>query len=84
MEKNEFVSFTGVAGYFMFTSYGISLTSGLHVSIIDAALPLVTILFSALFLKEKIRLNYWIGIILGAIGYSLLRFHLKVLIKKCL
>ena len=36
MEKNEFVSFTGVAGYFMFTSYGISLTSGLHVSIIDA------------------------------------------------
>ena len=35
-EKNEFVSFTGVAGYFMFTSYGISLTSGLHVSIIDA------------------------------------------------
>lgn len=62
------LAFTGVAGYFMFTSYGISLTSGLHVSIIDAALPLVTILFSAFFLKEKIRLNYWIGIILGAIG----------------
>ena len=39
------LAFTGVAGYFMFTSYGISLTSGLHVSIIDAALPLVTILF---------------------------------------
>ncbi|MBO1628619.1 DMT family transporter [Bacillus arachidis] len=62
------LSFTGVAGYFMFTSYGISLTSGLHVSIIDAALPLVTIIFSALFLKEKIQLNYWIGIILGFIG----------------
>ena len=61
------LAFTGVAGYFMFTSYGISLTSGLHVSIIDAALPLVTILFSTL-LKEEIRLNYWIGIILGAIG----------------
>ena len=76
------LAFTGVAGYFMFTSYGISLTSGLHVSIIDAALPLVTI-FSALFLKEEIRLNYWIGIILGAIGVLLLRFHLKVLIKKC-
>ena len=37
------LAFTGVAGYFMFTSYGISLTSGLHVSIIDFALPLVTI-----------------------------------------
>ena len=60
------LAFTGVAGYFMFTSYGISLTSGLHVSIIDAALPLVTI-FQHSF-EKKIRLNYWIGIILGAIG----------------
>ncbi|MCW9134455.1 DMT family transporter [Bacillus paramycoides] len=67
-KRMSFLSFTGVAGYFMFTSYGISLTSGLHVSIIDAALPLVTILFSTFFLKEKIQLNYWIGIILGAIG----------------
>ena len=47
------LAFTGVAGYFMFTSYGISLTSGLHVSIIDLALPLVTILFSTLFKKRK-------------------------------
>ncbi|PFM54447.1 hypothetical protein COJ48_30370 [Bacillus cereus] len=67
-KRMSLLSFTGVAGYFMFTSYGISLTSGLHVSIIDAALPLVTILFSTFFLKEKIQLNYWIGIILGAIG----------------
>ncbi|MED1412776.1 DMT family transporter [Bacillus paramycoides] len=67
-KRMSLLSFTGVAGYFMFTSYGISLTSGLHVSIIDAALPLVTILFSTFFLKEKIQLNYWIGIILGATG----------------
>ncbi|MDM5153087.1 EamA family transporter [Bacillus sp. DX1.1] len=67
-KRISLLSFTGVAGYFMFTSYGIALTSGLHVSIIDAALPLVTIVFSALFLKEKIQINYWIGIILGFIG----------------
>ena len=67
-KRMSLLSFTGVAGYFMFTSYGISLTSGLHVSIIDAALPLVTILFSAFFLKEKIQMDYWIGIMLGAIG----------------
>ncbi|MGE7885803.1 DMT family transporter [Bacillus sp. NPDC094077] len=67
-KRMSLLAFTGVAGYFMFTSYGISLTSGLHVSIIDAALPLVTILFSAFFLKENIQLNYWIGIILGTIG----------------
>ncbi|MCI0768485.1 DMT family transporter [Bacillus sp. TL12] len=66
--RMSLLSFTGVAGYFMFTSYGISLTSGLHVSIIDAALPLVTIVFSAILLREKIHRNYWIGIILGFIG----------------
>ncbi|PFB23156.1 hypothetical protein CN388_27675 [Bacillus cereus] len=71
-KRMSLLSFTGIAGYFMFTSYGISLTSGLHVSIIDAALPLVTILFSAFFLKEKIQLNYWIGIVLGAIGVLLI------------
>ena len=71
-KRMSLLSFTGVAGYFMFTSYGISLTSGLHVSIIDAALPLVTILFSAFFLKEKIQLNYWMGIVLGAIGVLLI------------
>ncbi|MFB5590886.1 MULTISPECIES: DMT family transporter [Bacillus cereus group] len=71
-KRMSLLSFTGVAGYFMFTSYGISLTSGLHVSIIDAALPLVTILFSAFFLKEKIQLNYWIGIALGVVGVLLI------------
>ena len=83
MERMSLLAFTGVAGYFMFTSYGISLTSGLHVSIIDAVITISYNFFSTL-LKEKIRLNYWIGIILGAIGVLLLRFHLKVLIKKCL
>lgn len=71
-KRMSLLSFTGIAGYFMFTSYGISLTSGLHVSIIDAALPLVTILFSAFFLKEKIQLNYWIGIVLGVAGVLLI------------
>ncbi len=71
-KRMSLLSFTGVAGYFMFTSYGISLTSGLHVSIIDAALPLVTILFSAFFLKEKIQLNYWIGIVSGIVGVLLI------------
>ncbi|MHC2837056.1 DMT family transporter [Bacillus sp. F9_6S_D1_P_5] len=71
-KRMSLLSFTGVAGYFMFTSYGISLTSGLHVSIIDAALPLVTILFSAFFLKEKIQFNYWVGIVLGAVGVLLI------------
>ena len=78
------LSFTGVAGYFMFTSYGISLTSGLHVSIIDAALPLVTILFSAFFLKEKFSLIIGSVLYSGLPGYFLLPFHLVTSIKKYL
>ncbi|MGG2094049.1 EamA family transporter [Bacillus sp. S13(2024)] len=66
------LSFTGVAGYFMFTSYGISLTSGMHVSIIDATLPLFIIMFSAVFLKEKISWKYWIGMFLGMCGVLLI------------
>ena len=77
------LSFTGVAGYFMFTSYGISLTSGLHVSIIDAALPLVTILFSVL-LKEKFSLIIGSVLYSGLPGYFLLPFHLVTSIKKYL
>ena len=67
MEKNEFVSFYRCSWLFYVYILRHFFNSGLHVSIIDAALPLVTILFSTLF-KEEIRLNYWIGIILGAIG----------------
>ena len=77
------LSFTGVAGYFMFTSYGISLTSGLHVSIIDAALPLVTIFFSVL-LKEKLSLIIGLVLYSGLLEYFLLQSHLVTGIKKYL
>ena len=62
------LAFTGVAGYFMFTSYGISLTSGLHVSIIDLCITISYNSFFSTLFEREIRLNYWIGIILGAIG----------------
>ena len=77
------LSFTGVAGYFMFTSYGISLTSGLHVSIIDAALPLVTILFQRL-LKEKFSLIIGSVLYWELLEYFLLLSHLVTVIKKYL
>lgn len=71
------LSFTGVAGYFMFTSYGISLTSGMHVSIIDATLPLFTIMFAAFFLQEKINWKYWMGMFLGMCGVLLITIPLN-------
>ena len=47
------LAFTGVAGYFMFTSYGISLTSGLHVSIIDLCITISYNFFQHSFEREN-------------------------------
>ena len=52
MEKNEFVSFYRCSWLFYVYILRHFLTSGLHVSIIDAALPLVTI-FQHSFKKRK-------------------------------
>ncbi len=63
-KKDEFTIFYWCSWLFYVHILRYFLTSGLHVSIIDAALPLVTILFQRSF-KRKIQLNYWIGIVLG-------------------
>ncbi len=62
------LSFTGVAGYFLMNTYGISLTSGVNASIISATLPLFTLLLAALYLKEQILLTQWVGLVLGIGG----------------
>ena len=66
------LSFTGVGGYFLFTSYGIDLTSGLHASIIDAALPLVSILFAATVLRERIGPRHVFAMLVGFAGVLLI------------
>jgi drug/metabolite transporter (DMT)-like permease len=62
------LSFTGVAGYFLFNSAGVSLTSGVNASIIFAALPLFTLLLAAFYLKERISAAQWFGLALGTTG----------------
>lgn len=67
-KRMSILSFTGVSGYFLFGNYGISLTSGVNASILSASLPLFTIIFASVYLKERIRTPQWLGIILGVIG----------------
>ncbi|NGQ93798.1 EamA family transporter [Brevibacillus sp. SYP-B805] len=69
------LSFTGVAGYFLFNYLGIGLTSGVNYSIISASLPLCTILLAALYLKEKITIPQWGGLLLGLAGVLLITVH---------
>lgn len=67
-KRLNILSFTGVSGYFLFSYYGISLTSGVNASILSASLPLFTIILAAVYLKERIRLPQWIGLLLGLVG----------------
>jgi drug/metabolite transporter (DMT)-like permease len=69
------LSFTGVAGYFLFNYLGVGLTSGVHYSIISASLPLCTILLAALYLKEKLTVPQWGGLLLGVAGVLLITVH---------
>ncbi|GEN36673.1 DMT family transporter [Aneurinibacillus danicus] len=67
-KRLSILSFTGVAGYSMLYTFGIALTSGTHVSIIDASIPLFILLLSAFYLKEKIMYIQWIALAIGTLG----------------
>lgn len=69
------LSFTGVAGYFLFQYVGVSMTSGVNASIISASLPLCTIILAAAYLKEKITRNQWLGLLLGMAGVLAITIH---------
>jgi drug/metabolite transporter (DMT)-like permease len=66
--RMSILSFTGVAGYFLFNTAGVSLTSGVHASILSAALPLFTLLFAGYYLKEPITSAQWLGLGVGTAG----------------
>jgi drug/metabolite transporter (DMT)-like permease len=62
------LSFTGVVGYFMINSIGLNMTSAVNASILNASLPLFTLLLSSLYLKEQITTSQWCGLFLGVVG----------------
>ncbi|MGE5702888.1 MAG: DMT family transporter [Clostridia bacterium] len=66
------LSFTGVAGYFLLGYSGMALTSGVHISIIDATLPLFTMLLAFFYLKERIVWQQWVGLMIGLGGVLLI------------
>jgi drug/metabolite transporter (DMT)-like permease len=60
--------------YFTFETLGLQYTSATKTSLIIATIPMVVLLFSILFLKEKIRWINTLGIIISMAGVSLLVF----------
>jgi len=62
----------GISTNMLLFFHGLSLTSPIDASIIMTTTPVIVLILSALILKEKITLNKYIGISIGAIGAFLL------------
>ena len=60
--------------YFFFETYGLKYTTATKTSLIIATIPIVVMVFSALFLKERIRAVNIAGIVISLVGIVLLVF----------
>lgn len=60
--------------YFTFESIGLQHTSATKTSLIIATIPIVVLLLSVLFLRERLRLINTIGVCISMVGVSLLVF----------
>jgi drug/metabolite transporter (DMT)-like permease len=60
--------------YFFFETYGLKYTSATKTSLIIATIPIVVVLLSSLFLRERLRPINIMGIICSLVGVSLLVF----------
>ncbi len=52
--------------------FGLKLTTALNAGIIVSSVPLFTLLLASIFLKEKIKGNLFIGVVLGLLGVAVI------------
>lgn len=63
--------------YFFFETYGLKFTSATKTSLIIATIPILVLILSAIFLKERVRLVNAAGIVMSLLGVALLVFGEK-------
>jgi drug/metabolite transporter (DMT)-like permease len=66
--------FLGVTLYYLIGYWGLQLSSGVHVSLISAALPLVIAIVSGIILGETLSRRQWIASIIAILGVVLIIF----------
>ncbi len=64
-------AFFGIFVYFIFENSGLKLTTAGMGSLIIATIPVLNVIYSAIFLKRSIPGNAWIGVILSLAGVFL-------------
>ncbi|MBT8333185.1 MAG: DMT family transporter, partial [Deltaproteobacteria bacterium] len=60
--------------YFFFETYGLKFTSATKTSLIIATIPVLVLILSTIFLKERVRLINAAGILMSLLGVALLVF----------
>jgi drug/metabolite transporter (DMT)-like permease len=56
----------------------VDLTSAVHASILSAAIPMFTLILAAFFLKEKILIHQWCGLLMGTAGILLISVKTEI------
>lgn len=70
--KLALVSLVQPCLYFIFETFGLSLTSASKASLIIAAVPIAVMLLATVMLKERIHVRHALGIVLSVIGVVIL------------
>ena len=84
-KKDEFLfALTGLSGvtlYYLFEKIALNYSLASNVGILVAIGPLFTGIFASIFLKEKLKFNFFIGFIFSIIGIAVITFNGKFILK---
>lgn len=72
---------SGVTLYYLFENIALNYSLASNVGILVAIGPLFTGIFAAIFLKEKLKPNFFIGFIFAIIGIAIITFNGKFVLK---
>ena len=84
-KKDEFlfalIGLSGVTLYYLFENIALNYSLASHGGILVAIGPLFTGIFASIFLKEKLKFNFFIGFIFSIIGIAVITFNGKFILK---
>ncbi|MEI0747067.1 DMT family transporter [Brachyspira pulli] len=72
---------SGVTLYYLFENIALNYSLASNVGILVAIGPLFTGIFAAIFLKEKLKPNFFVGFIFATIGIAIITFNGKFVLK---
>lgn len=72
---------SGITLYYLFENIALNYSLASNVGILVAIGPLFTGIFASIFLKEKLKINFFVGFIFAIIGIAVITFNGKFILK---